>query len=333
MKENDIIISSRIRLARNLSKFPFPNMMNSSQKERVRELVVDAVVNSNSYFSSNFDVINLEEYSKDALLSLVEEHMISPEFALNTRGKGLILSKDKTISIMINEEDHVRIQVIKEGLSINECLELADKVDILLYEKLDIAFSKKLGYLTQCPTNLGTGLRASLMMHLVALSEGTAIISLSQKLSKLGISVRGMFGEGSKAIGDVFQISNQISLGISEESAVKNLQAISSQLIAEEIKLRQILIKNIATQDKISRSLGILKNAKVLSFSEYAYLASYIKLGISLNVIDGISISDVDKLSVKLNPMTLSAAYSLKDSKQRDERRAKIVSESFKNIL
>ncbi len=333
MTTNEIVISSRVRFARNLKKFPFPNMMNTAQKEKVRDLVIDAVVNSNSYFSSNFHVINLEEYTKDKLLSLVESHMISPDFILNTQGKGLILSKDEDISIMINEEDHVRIQVIKDSLNLNECLELADKVDILLYEKLDIAFSEKLGYLTQCPTNLGTGMRASVMMHLVALNESSAINSLAQKLSKLGITVRGLFGEGTKAMGDVYQISNQISLGISEEAAIKNLQAISYQLINEEIKLRQMLIKNINVQDKISRCLGILKSAKMLSFPEYCALASYIKLGVTTQNINGISTSEIDALTYSLAPYTLNVEHALSDANERDTLRAKLTNEKFKNTF
>ncbi len=242
--QDEIIISSRIRIARNLKSYPFPNMMSSAEKVKLRELVIDAVVNSNFYFSSQFEVMDIEKISKNLITELVKTHMISPQFTVDTIGKGLILSHDRTISIMINEEDHVRIQVITDGMNLKNAYELADKVDVLLNEKLDVAFNEKLGYLTQCPTNLGTGMRASLMLYLPALNHGNAMNNLVAKLSKLGIAVRGFYGEGTKPYNYMYQISNQISLGISEEAAIENLIGIAKQVVSQEIAMREYVNEN-----------------------------------------------------------------------------------------
>ena len=237
-KESDVVISTRVRLARNLADMPFPNRMTPDQKAAVERRVRDAILSGNSAIASDFDFVQMDDLSNEQAVSLVERHIVSPEFIANAKGRGFLISKDERISIMVNEEDHVRIQVLHEGLALSEAAEMADRIDTLLNESLRFAFDSELGYLTQCPTNLGTGMRASVMLHLPALTENGAMSRISTNLSKLGLVIRGTYGEGSNVIGAMYQLSNQITLGLSEKEAVENLQNITIQLISEERKTR-----------------------------------------------------------------------------------------------
>ncbi|MGN0479188.1 MAG: ATP--guanido phosphotransferase, partial [Hominenteromicrobium sp.] len=263
--ESDIVISTRVRLARNLAEIPFPNRMTPDQKTNVERRVRDALLNSNSAIAADFTFLAMDDLSSEQAVSLVERHIVSPEFIANSKGRGILISKDESISIMVNEEDHVRIQILHEGLALSETAETADRVDTLLNESLRFAFDPELGYLTQCPTNLGTGMRASVMLHLPALTESGAMARISANLSKLGLVIRGTYGEGSNVTGAMYQLSNQITLGLSEGEAIENLQNITMQLIQEERKARKTLAKNISVQDKIGRSAGVLRGAKILS--------------------------------------------------------------------
>ena len=190
-KESDVVISTRVRLARNLADMPFPNRMTPDQKAAVERRVRDAILSGNSAIASDFDFVQMDDLSNEQAVSLVERHIVSPEFIANAKGRGFLISKDECISIMVNEEDHVRIQVLHEGLALSEAAEMADRIDTLLNESLRFAFDSELGYLTQCPTNLGTGMRASVMLHLPALTENGAMSRISTNLSKLGLVIRG----------------------------------------------------------------------------------------------------------------------------------------------
>ena len=327
----DVVISTRVRLARNLKQYPFPARATDKQREAVEQKVKDALLSGNSILSKEFRFLPLESASEEEAVSLVERHIVSPEFISDRRGKAVLISEDESISIMINEEDHLRIQVLREGLSLKEAAETADRIDTLLSETLDFAYDSEFGYLTQCPTNLGTGLRASVMLHLPALTESGARVS--SNLSKLGLTLRGTYGEGSKITGALYQLSNQITLGLSESEAVENLRAITVQLMEEERKARSQMSENIAWQDKIDRAAGILKTARVLSSSECMELLSYIRLGLSTGVLQGVTTQELNALMVNAQPATLMAkAGKQLDQNQRDILRAQMAREACAKI-
>ena len=315
---SEAVVSTRIRLARNLSDIPFPNRMNVAQKielcDKVSEIAKSVM---------DFQRIDMKNLTRTQAVSLVEQHFISPEFISDTEGKTLLLSKDKTVSIMINEEDHLRIQVIKSGLQLTEAYAIADELDNKLSETLNFAFSQKLGYLTQCPTNLGTGMRASLMLHLPALKDTRALSKIATNLSKLGLTIRGIYGENSDSVGALYQLSNQVSLGISERAAIENLKNIATQLVSQEIKARDRMVSDIGTVDTICRSLGILKNARVVDHNEAMSLLSNLRLGVAQKIIDSLTLDSIDKLICDIQPASIMEHY--KESltpQQRDIKRA-----------
>lgn len=324
----DVVCSTRVRLARNLRQFPFPARATVKQREAVEQQVKDALLSGNSILSKEFRFLPLESASEEEAVSLVERHIVSPEFISDRRGKAVLISEDESISIMINEEDHLRIQVLREGLSLKEAAETADRIDTLLSETLTFAYDPEFGYLTQCPTNLGTGMRASVMLHLPALTENGAMPRISSNLSKLGLTIRGTYGEGSKIVGALYQLSNQITLGLSENEAIENLRSITVQLMEEERKARAQMSENIAWQDKIDRAAGILKTARVLSSSEFMELLSYIRFGLSTGVLQGVTAEELNALMVNVQPATLMAKASKQlDQNERDVLRARMARE------
>lgn len=326
--DGDVVLSTRVRLARNLTAFPFPSRASMSQKQEIEKKVNQALMSASSVMSGEFAFVPLKALSREAAVSLAERHIVSPGFISDVDGKAVLLSKDESISIMINEEDHLRIQVIKEGLMLEEALNTAQRLDNLLSEQLDFAFDENLGYLTQCPTNLGTALRASLMLHLPALTEYNIMPRMSVNLSKLGLTIRGTYGEGSAVDGAIYQLSNQVTLGLSEKTAIDNLSAIAKQLITEERVKRLDIISNIEMQDRIYRAAGILKSARTLSSNEFMKLISYIRLGISGGLIGGISFGDINRLATQVQPATLMAAGQAELSQvKRDRLRADMVRE------
>ncbi len=323
---NQVVISTRVRLARNLKDFPFPCKLNQQGREKVAQKVKDAIKNSNSSVASEFNCINLDELTQTQSISLVERRLVSPEFVAEKNGTALLLSKDESLSIMINEEDHIRLQVITKGLSLETAYDTADKLDTLLDENLEFAFDKKLGYLTQCPTNLGTGMRASVMLHLPALEKSRAISRIAGNLSKLGLTIRGAHGEGTEPKGGLYQLSNQVTLGISEKAAIENLKNITLQLVAQEKQARERLCKSIEIQDKISRSLGLLKSALIITHDEALKLLSNVRLGIVSGQISDISTETIDKLMSAVEPATLTVNCNKNlSANERDIERAKLL--------
>ena len=321
----DVVCSTRVRLARNLKQYPFPAYANGRQKEEIEQKVKDAMLSGNSILSREFRFLPLEELSDEAAVSLVERPLVSPAYISDRKGKGVLLSQDESVSIMVNEEDHLRIQVLREGLSLKEAAELADRIDTLLGETLQFAFDPEFGYLTQCPTNLGTGMRASLMLHLPALTESGAMARIAGNLTKLGLTLRGTYGEGSQITGALYQLSNQITLGLSENEAIANLSSIASQLIEEERKARHDLCETIPFQDKVDRAAGVLKSAKMLSTSEFMDLVSYLRLGLSAGLLTGTTQEALNALTIHVQPATLMAsAGKALDQTQRDILRAQV---------
>lgn len=323
-----VVMQTRIRLARNLKKYPFPLTLNTAGKEKVAEEIINAVKNSNSPLSRELDVLYVKDLTEPQRISLVEQHLASPEFMSESNGRALILSKDKTMSIMINEEDHIRLQILYKDFSLEQAYDTADKLDTLLDENLDFAFDEKLGYLTQCPTNLGTGMRASVMLHLPALKSSKAIGRIAGNLSKLGLTIRGAYGEGSEPEGAVYQLSNQVTLGISEKSAIENLKNITEQLVSQELQAQKRMSESIETQDKISRSLGILRSAKLISCKEALELLSNVRFGINTGVIKDIEIDKIDNLISEIQPATMMVNKNEQISpRERDILRAEIINE------
>lgn len=330
--EGDVVISTRIRLARNLCNYPFPVKLNMQQREKVEQEVKDALFESNSTFSQQFRYIDMQTLSQTEAVSLVERHLVSPEFISRGKGRALLLAHDESISIMVNEEDHLRIQVMQEGLNLDKVYDIADKLDTLLNERLHFAFDNNLGYLTQCPTNLGTGMRASLMLHLPALQESGTMNRVANNLYKLGLAIRGTYGEGTEPIGALYQLSNQVTLGLSEHEAIANLNSIAMQLVAQERNTRETLIKSMETQDAVCRSVGILKNARMLSNNEFMRLVSNVRLGIETGLIANIPYDVINSMIAQVQPATVMLPSGKKlTSSERDALRAKIVSERLSN--
>ncbi len=321
---DDIAVSSRIRLARNLSDIPFPSRMTSEQRIELNNKVKKAICESNTPFAKTLKYIDMRDVPEIQKYAMVERHIISPEFASKTEESAIILSEDESISIMIGEEDHIRIQVILGGLQLKEAYDIAEKIDALLYDSLHFAFDSKLGFLTECPTNLGTGLRASVMLHLPALESAGEIASLSQSVGKIGFTVRGMYGEGSKSSASLYQVSNQITLGISENNALDNLKIITTQLIDKERTARENLNK-LKIEDLCYRALGILQNCRILSSEEMMNLISRIKLGKSMGILD-IEASPI-KLLIEAQPFMLMQKYGVCEPDERDIYRANMIRE------
>lgn len=328
----DVVISTRIRLARNLRGIPFPDRMSLDQRQKVCRQVRDALLCSNSAIRDDFNYIEMESLDNVQAQSLAERHLISPEFAENRKGRALLLKKDESVSIMLCEEDHVRIQVMQPGLQLEEAYDLADKLDTLLDSQLHFAFDDRLGYLTQCPTNLGTGMRASLMMHLPALQATGIIAELYKAVSKIGLVFRGLYGEGSKPKGAVYQLSNQITLGISEADALQNLSSIAGQVIEQEKEAVGRLDRPML-EDRIYRSLGILQNARILGSDEFMDCLSNVRMGVSMGLIKDLSFEAINCLLCDMQPANLmEVEKAAEEPSMRDRERAKRVRDAMKEV-
>lgn len=319
---NDIVISTRIRFARNIADYPFPVRLDNKSKIELNEKIRDSL---NSKEKLNY--IELKTLTRAEIVSLAERHIISPEFASNSDGRALLISENEDISIMLCEEDHIRLQVMKPGLALNEAYEIADRIDSEINEKQEYAFDERLGYLTQCPTNLGTGMRASVMLHLPALTSKGRMGTLATTVSKLGLTLRGAYGEGSLAMGDLYQLSNQVSLGISEKAAIDNLKTITLQFAAQERVAREEMSKNIVTEDAVFRAYGVLKSARILSTKEFMNLISKVRLGAVTGMIKT-DLKTINELMVSMQPATINAFVGrVLTPDERDIERAKIVRE------
>lgn len=325
-EQSDTVISTRIRLARNIAGIPFPCKMNAEQINQVNMLVKDAVC-SDKNLKENFKFIEMDTLPEITKLSLMERHIISPGFCKNSKGKLLILSNDESISIMLCEEDHIRIQVMCAGLALDQSYKIADKIDDVLDKRLTFAFNDRLGYLTECPTNLGTGLRASVMLHLPALEAGNSVAKLASTVGKIGLTIRGTYGEGSKASGALYQLSNQVTLGISELSAIENLKSITLQAINQEKSARES-IDRAGIEDATWRALGTLRYARSMSSDEFMNLISKVRLGVSMNIIEDVTLEDIEALIVETSPATIQAnAGTPLEADERDIQRSKIIRE------
>jgi protein arginine kinase len=327
----NIVMSSRTRLARNIDKIPFSNWANKKQLEDVLDIVKEAVAGCN--FLKNAVFLKLKDLSEVDRLFLVERHLMSPEHAKDVEYKALVVDPKEMISIMVNEEDHLRIQVIQSGLNLRECWRILDGIDTDLSKKIAYAYSAKWGYLTACPTNTGTGLRGSVMLHLPALVFTGQIAKILQAIAKLGLNIRGLYGEGTEAMGNVFQISNQVSMGMSEEDVVDNIERITNQLISREDSTRKTIIsKNRdALVDRVSRAHGTLKSAHIITSNETVTLLSAIRLGVDLGIVKNMDRRMVNELFILTQPAHLQKLEGKTlNANERDIKRADLIREKLK---
>ena len=326
---HDVVISSRVRLARNLRDYPFTSKLEHSVSTTVVEKITDALKKG---FDENLLVteINSSRTNKNVL---VEDHIISPDFSHDSPlEKVLITDADGNLAVMVNEEDHVRIQAIFNGFDIEKAYQLANKADDALSEKLPLAFDENLGYLTACPTNLGTGLRASVMLHLPAMCAYGYIKNLSELMSKIGLTVRGMYGEGSEGKGCMYQLSNQITLGISESDAIEKLKTAVNQIIAKESELRQMLSEknDLDLSDKLWRSYGTLKYARKLDTAEASRLISNVRLAAVCGIIPECKNINFAELLFEIMPAHIEERFSDANTpEKRDSYRASFIREKL----
>lgn len=303
--ESDIVISSRIRLARNVADFPFISRASEADRteiERSLRAQVTSMPDAGSVFY--IDVAQLDGLDRQFL---VERQLISREHAEGSRARGVAIGIDEQFSVMVNEEDHLRIQVMRSGLDLRAAWEQTTRLDDLIEQRVTYAYSDKLGYLTACPTNVGTGVRVSVMLHLPALVITRQIEKVFRSLQKISLAVRGLYGEGSQAMGDFYQISNQITLGRSEEALVKQVGDVVPVLIAYEREARDFLIRESqeTLHDRVSRAYGILRTAQTISSEETMHLLSSVRMGVNLGLISDVEIPTVNKLFIHTQPAHL----------------------------
>lgn len=328
---SNIVISSRTRLARNLEKIPFSHWASKKQLEDVLATVKEAVESTNFLKSAIF--LRLKDVNEIDRLFLVERHLMSLDHTKDVLYKGLVVDPKEIVSIMINEEDHLRIQVLQSGFNIREAWRIIDEIDTALSGKMNFAYSAKLGYLTACPTNIGTGLRGSVMLHLPALVFTGQISKVLQATAKLGLNIRGLYGEGTEASGNLFQVSNQVSLGRSEDDIIDNIERIINQIIShEEATRKSILTKNRdMLVDRIWRAYGTLKSAHIITSNETIALLSTIRLGVDLGIVKTLDRKKMNDLFILIQPAHLQKLEGkVLSSGERDMKRADLIREKLK---
>jgi protein arginine kinase len=336
--EAETVISSRVRIARNIRGIPFPYLASDAQTRRVQELVAGVAASQEEAFRQ-FTFLPMENLGSLEKELLVEKHLASPFLARESQHGALLLRRDEAVSIMINEEDHLRIQVILPGLQLEEALQEADRYDDFLEAEINYAFDEGYGYLTACPTNVGTGLRASVMLHLPALIMTGQANRLLGALSQVGLAVRGLYGEGTEIIGNLVQISNQITLGQSEEEIIRNLGGVTRQVIEQEQAARQALLNEnrAGIADRTWRSLGQLKFAQLMSSQEAMQLLSDVRLGYDLGLLKGVNRKLLNEMLVVISPACLQilAGKELGPAERDLERPARLkrLMEQFKESV
>src|SRR3954454_11777863 len=328
-----IVMSSRVRLARNVKNAAFPGWAKKPERVRVLDLIrpaIEGLPEMKEAFSESMD--NLSTSDKQIL---VERHLISREHAAKSAGSGLVLNREESLCFMINEEDHLRMQALRPGLQLREAWTTIDHADSALEKRLEYAFSPDLGYLTACPTNIGTGIRVSAMLHLPGLVLTEQINPIIQSVNKLGLAVRGLYGEGTEALGNVFQVSNQMTLGESESAIVERLEKVLGQIIEHEENARGTLLekKSKMVFNHIGRAYGILANAHSISSKETMNLLSLMRLGVDMGLFPGVDRSLVDELFILTQPAHLQKQHSEKlSAEERDLLRADMVRERLRTV-
>jgi protein arginine kinase len=330
--DNDIVLSSRIRLARNIKGIPFPDRLDGKGAAAVIQRVKEAI-DRNPVLAKEFNLIILKDIPLLEARVFVEKHLISPALMERHASSAVFIKKDSLVSIMVNEEDHIRMQVLMPGLQLEAGWDLASKIDDVLEETIDYAFDENLGYLTACPTNTGTGMRASVMVHLPALVLTNQFSRVSQALNQLGLAVRGIYGEGTEVVGNMVQISNQLTLGKSEEHIIESLKGMTKEIINKEKQAREALMtrNRIALEDKVCRAYGLLTGARIISSRELMDLLSDVRLGVDLSLLTGITRRVLNEIMLESQPASLQKTFGkqLSDT-ERDVLRSEIIRKKLK---
>jgi len=324
--ESDVVISTRIRLARNLAEFPFSTRIGEPART---DIVTQACNCFNNLTIPNqldyFDVSSLDELDRQFL---VERQLISRELSEGSGPRGVAISRNEDIAVMVNEEDHLRIQVLRSGLTLDECWQSIDEIDDALEQQVTFAFHDQYGYLTACPTNVGTGIRVSVMMHLPALVQTREIQKVFHALQKINLAVRGLYGEGSQAMGDFYQISNQYTLGMSEPQVITRVREVVPMILKYERRAREQMLeeKRQELHDHISRAYGVLCTAQTISSEETMHLLSSVRLGVNLGLVEDVSIPVLNELFIQTQPAHLQKLRQEElDSSERNIARAALL--------
>lgn len=327
---SSIILSTRIRLARNLKSCLFPSKANDRQLEKVIATTEQACSKIKMFKKAIF--IRMEDLDEVDEKVLVERRLVSPIFASSNHPRMVVIDKKEFVSIMVNEEDHLRLQSLQPGLAFQDAWHLVSLLDDELSEELEFAFSSNFGFLTSCPTNTGTGMRASIQIHLPALSFTNEINNIVKEHAPSEIAVRGYYGEGSEMMGNIYQISNQLTLGRTENAIINHLEKVAQKFIQAELKARDRLFKKERhlLEDKIYRAVGVLQNARVMSSQEFLNHLSMVRLGMDFEWINSIDIETINKLMLITQPAHMQKMHHKKyDAGQRDILRAEIIRKKF----
>lgn len=331
--DQDVVISTRVRVARNISNYKFPLFSTMEEADEVTNSVLNSV--KENFNNENYSFHRVRDLDKNQGLIYVEDHLISPFLVQHPDKASFLVRDDGRVTIMINEEDHIRIQTLTPGLNFDEGWDLCNEIDDKLEKNLDFAFDDTFGYLTACPTNVGTGLRASVMLHLPCLSITGHIKSIIESLRKIGLAVRGVYGEGSNASGFLYQVSNQITLGESEEDIINRLNKVIKQLVNRERNTREWLIKNrkVELEDRVYRSRGILENSRIISSEEAINHLSNVKLGYEAEIFKDEKLNEIISLMIDIRPFNIQKGQS-EDMKEieRDTIRANRIRDFFENM-
>lgn len=332
---SDVVISSRVRIARNLIHHPFPILANMEQAQQVRQHLTEVLSDKTLQALGPFEPLLLDELEEVDRQVLMEKHLISPNLLNDSKSGAVLLTEDESVSIMVNEEDHLRIQCLYPGFQLQEAWERATKIDDAFEDLVDFAFDDRRGYLTSCPTNVGTGLRVSVMLHLPALAIMNQVGRVLSAVSQVGLAVRGLYGEGSEAIGNIFQISNQITLGLPEEEIIDNLHSVVLQMIEYEHHARSRLLSEskLRVTDRIMRSYGILSYATMMDSKEAFQRISDVRLGVDLGLIDKASVIQMNELTIMTQPGFLQKTFGVKmGSGESDMYRAQLIRDKLGNV-
>lgn len=331
--ESDIVMSSRIRLARNLAQFPFPSRCSDSARAEIeallRQIITRLPLEKPLHY---FRVDHLEALDRQFL---VERQLISRELAESHGQRGVGISEQETISLMVNEEDHLRMQVLRSGFALEDCWREIDAIDDAIEAEVNYAFSERWGYLTSCPTNVGTGIRVSVLLHLPALVMTKELQKVFQALQKIGLAVRGLYGEGSQAMGDFYQISNQATLGLSEEDLIKKVKDVVPSILAYERRARASLVKENRQNlhDQVSRAYGNLRHAQTISSEETMHLLSSVRMGVNLGLIDDLEIPTINELFILTQPAHLQKLrHERLESAERNVVRASFIRQRLADV-
>ena len=323
-KDSDVVISTRLRFARNVDGYKFPNVMKKEEKQTLLNKI------NSSIDKKKYDFLKIADIDDTTLGSLVEEHLISKEL-LNLTDSAIIMNKDSSIVAMVNEEDHLRIQAFGSGFDIDKCYNNLCEFTDSLESNIKFAINDKYGYITACPSNVGAAMRVSVMLHLPALAKLGLLSKIIDEATSMGLSVRGIYGENTSGYGHIYQISNRQTLGLSDRDIINKTKAIVTAIISQERKARNVLKENsIHLSDEIYRALGVLKNARIMSDDEAFKLLSKVRLGVSMEIVDGVSLEKIQSLMINTKENTLKTV--LKENLSREEediKRAEYIREEL----